>query len=388
MNGESRRGYEKERPPRDYIQELYDFASAIDLINQRIPNADSAGSPRNLQDLEEFMLGVREAVVSRDIRAIPIRSDWQDAELLEAWSVMSIIESDDVILRERLENTNREYGEKVSRFYDRCTEVSGRFVRSPIPYVDALEKIDWRIVDDWDTPLDASQLDEVMRLGIAGKKKTGNGALVLAERNPRLFLEWMTREHLDEGTANGYRAMHVLSDVLDTSGTHDTYPTVAAAVSKGVPAGTISIQLGKKLVEAGEYAPEVFSMPSEQLQLLASHRFIAEEIYEIASKPQLYKAVFSVKPSESEIDFPSELEDLYYRGVNIQEYLDYLIKTGGCFSPGSTAVLASVIDSEFLKSGSPYNYDSADNVWRYWRNRKHNQTPQEVLDAWTIVYSD
>ena len=148
--------------------------------------------------------------------------------------------------------------------------------------------------------------------------------------------------------------------------------------------------VGRRLIREDEYRPSEFGLTGHELNLLISGReFSLDEIYDIASQPVLRRAMFTKTPFESdpELNEIAASEVVRHEKINILEYLRYLIKTGGCFRQGSTAVLEGRLND--FDEMSTYRYLQAKKVWDEWRHiaQKKGDTAllQEVLDAWTLL---
>lgn len=363
-------------------------AAAIERLDRGIeeavnpkPSPQDVVTPSPNKALAETLDSFRTAVVEGDRDKIVVSPGLGEYSVkVIAEMLMAVGKSDEeirVMMGEDQQSGAISHLEKARRF-----ENVGRAARDTCRII---EKLDWSSGREPGFPeLNESEVDLLMNYVTHVDKEVSTPIFMLLNNYGQQIKGWLNRG-LGEGTPKTYKMISFIADQVNIAKGYGIYSHEELELWRNHPGKA----LGKQLRQAGEYAPETFSMPGERLHLLASNNFEVDEIYDIACNPLLQQRIFEVAPDEWDDTMPSGMQEIY--PVNTQVYLDYLVKTGGCFGVANTQVLDKLVyyirnDSGGNDSLSPYQ--NANQTWRQWRAPKGKHTAREVLSAWNVAEFD
>lgn len=346
------------------------------------PSPENGVTPSPNRALAKTLDSFRAAVIEGDQEKIRVSSDLGEQGVkVVAEMLMAVGKSDEeigVMVGDDQQALALSHLEKAKRF----TNV-GRAARDTCRIV---EKLDWSSGREPGFPeLSGPEVSLLINHVTQIDKNVSTPIFTLLKVYDRQIKEWL-RQGLGDGTAEAYKMMSFIADQVNIAKKYGTYNPDELEPWKNHPGKN----LGKKLQLAREYAPEVFSMPQERLGLLLGKNFEIDEIYDIACNPLLQQRMFEITPDEWDDTVPPGMQEDH--PVNLQVYLDYLIKTGGCFGVADTQVLNKLVyylrnDSDGRESVlSPWQ--NANMTWYEWRTPKGRHNAREVLRAWNVAELD
>ncbi len=372
---------------------LYRHAQAIAMVANEILKEGDAGSrflstgehPQDGSARLGFLASVYRATVANNPN-VGVPGGLEDEQLGQVISVLLAMGKTEEEIRAQLLESNPAWTEVVNEKFASHHKHSGDIGLGVWEYVKALRCLNW---DDerLDEPMDESVFYLLINQCV---ERSGRSAesLVVANSQPELMVKWLQDCLIKNGDEAAYRFVALLAEQFKGENAA-IYPKVKE-IAAALPSGSTAALIGRRLIREGEYRPPEFSLTGQELSLLANRReFSLDEIYDIACRPVLRHAMFIKTPRESDPELGEMMESgvVGREGINILEYLQYLIKTGGCFRQGSTAVLGERLDD--FDETCTYQYLRAGYIWAEWRRiaqkRGNTESLQKVLDAWTLL---
>lgn len=377
---------------------LYHHARAIAAVTNEILKEGDTGTrllatgefPQYGSPRLGFLWSVYNATVANNPN-IGVPGAIEADQIGQVISVLLVMGKTEEEIRAQLLESNPDWAETIDKSLQIVGGIDRRRYCDDISlgsweYIKALRNMDW----------DGERLDEYMDMHAfyllinqCIERCGGSAALVVANSQPGLMTDWLQDNLIENGNEAGYRFVALLEGQFRGKSA-TIYPKVKE-IAAALPCGRTAALIGHRLIREDEYRPPEFGLTSQELNLLTRGReFSLDEIYDIASQPVLRQALFDKSPFESDDELGSHMEELLQpEGINILEYLQYLVKTGGCFRQGSTAILEDKIND--YDPNQTYWYLNAQHVWAEWRRIARVEGDpaalQETLDAWTLLSS-
>lgn len=373
------------------VEEIYTVASAIDLVNaaitQEVVDSCQGSEPLTPPGISpspryDLLTSLRTALTTGEAE-IEVPDSLDKAGQWEAISILHHMGKTEQDIRGQLDQP--QFVDSLDETFKQLEEHDPSIVLHQGGHVKAVGRIDWDKTEGM-APLEEEEFGMLVERMSNPGRNDGAANLAIIEAYPEEMKRWVGA-NFQAGTAAVYKTMASIARRMEQRHRYTSYSEAHAYL---VGADRVR-EIGERLLQAQEYEPTEFCLPVDELSLLRQSDFEMDEVYDIAQKPELRDRIFNTKPWESdpelpeadEPDEPTDSDKPRRKEVNVLEYFDYLIKTGGSFAPGSTRILEKKLRDEYDHNNS-FFYNHAVGLWSSWRSQKGYST-QSVLDAWTIA---